>query len=127
MTDDVHAIKVAFNLLFSTYIHTSTTGEKINYESEIITDVTFNGKTKKLKLFIVRNTENLFGTDSMGEFKLWDVPISTFCQKVESVSVESESLKTTLKESFPCFLSGAGKVHKDVGKIPMKGKLATGI
>ena len=65
----------------------TVTGTKIKFEGELITKVTFNGTTKKkLKLFVLMNTENLFGTDWIQEFKLWDLPINTFYQKVESLN-----------------------------------------
>ena len=51
----------------------TVTGTKIKFEGELITKVTFNGTTKKLKLFVVKNTENLFGTDWIQEFNLWDL------------------------------------------------------
>ena len=41
----------------------SVTREKIKFEGELITNVTFQGRAFKLKMFVLRNTENLFGTD----------------------------------------------------------------
>ena len=65
----------------------TVTGMKIKFEWDLITNVTFNGTTKKkLKLFVLKNTENLFGTDSIQEFNMWDLPINTFCQKAESLA-----------------------------------------
>lgn len=61
----------------------SVTGRKIKFEGDVITNVTFNGMTKKLKMYVLRNTENLFGTDWMQKFDLWDLPISTYCQKLK--------------------------------------------
>lgn len=55
----------------------SVTERKIKFEGEVITNVTFNGMTKKLKIYVLRNTENLFGTDWMQKFELLDLPIST--------------------------------------------------
>ena len=47
----------------------AVTGTKIKFEGELITKVTFNGiPKKKLKLFVLKNTENLFGTDWIQEF-----------------------------------------------------------
>ena len=42
---------------------TRITGDKIKFEGEIIIPVSLNGITKKLKVFILKNTENLFGSD----------------------------------------------------------------
>ena len=36
---------------------------KIKFEGELIINATFNGKTLKLELFVLKNTLNLFGTD----------------------------------------------------------------
>ncbi|XP_026441989.1 uncharacterized protein K02A2.6-like, partial [Papaver somniferum] len=79
----------------------SVTGERIKFEGEVITNVTLKGKTLKLKMFVLRNTNNLFGTDWIQKFELWDSPISDFCQKVESFRTEAEKLKKDLRESFP--------------------------
>ena len=48
------------------------TGDKIEFEGEIIIPVSLNGITKKLKVFILKNTENLFGSDWFQKFNLWD-------------------------------------------------------
>lgn len=58
--------------------------DKIKFEGELTIPVILNGITKKLKVFVPKNSENLFGTDWMERFKLWDQPINNFCQKVEN-------------------------------------------
>ena len=78
----------------------TVTGDKIKFESEIIIPVLLNGITKKLKVFVLKNTENLFESDWLQKFNLWDQPINTFCQKVEcitgrSISVFSEQYETS--------------------------------
>ena len=50
---------------------------------------------------MLKNTVDLFGSDWIQEFYLRDLPINTFCQKVESLSTEKQSLKTELKKTFP--------------------------
>lgn len=98
----------------------TVTGEKIQFEGEFSTHVSLNEKTKKLNVCVVKHTENLFGTDWMGQFKLWDVPISSFCQKVQS-STEAESLKESLKKDFPqVFSAGLGKCIKMKAKFQLK-------
>ena len=67
----------------------TVTGVKIRFEGEIIIPVSLNGITKKLKVFVLKNTENLFGSDWYQRFNLWDQPINTFCQKVECITVEA--------------------------------------
>ena len=60
----------------------SVTGENINIFGEVIFTVTLNRVTKKLKAYILRNSDNLFGTDWIEKFNLWDCPMSTFCRKI---------------------------------------------
>ena len=68
----------------------TVTGDKIKCEGEMIIPVSLNGITKKLKVFVLKNTENLFGSDWFQKINLWDQPINTFCQKVESITTEAE-------------------------------------
>ena len=78
----------------------TVTGDKIKFEGEIIIPVSLNGITKKLKVFILKNTENLFGSDWFQKFNLWDQPINTFCQKVECITAEAKEIKMELKVCF---------------------------
>ena len=41
----------------------TVTEDKIKFEGEIIIPVSLNGISKKLKVFVLKNTENLFGLD----------------------------------------------------------------
>ena len=52
---------------------------------ETFINVFFNGKERKLKPFVLQNDQNLFGTDWMKEFDLFNVPINTFCNKKKMV------------------------------------------
>ena len=88
----------------------TVTGDKIKFESEIIIPVSLNGITKKLKVFILKKTENLFGSDWFQKFNLWDQPINTFCLKVECITAEAEKIKMELKGSFlEVFSAGLSK------------------
>ena len=99
----------------------SVTGEKIKFEGEVTTNVTLKGKTKKLKMYILRNTNNLFGTDWIQSFELWDSPISDFCQKIENLTAESEKLKKDLKEAFPdVFSDKLGRCTKMEARFKLK-------
>ena len=51
-------------MLKTSKIARSVTDKKIKFEEEIITNVTFNGTTT-LKIFVLKNTDNLFSTDWM--------------------------------------------------------------
>ena len=97
------------------------TGDKIKFEGEIIIPVSLNGITKKLKVFILKNTENLFGSDCFQKFNLWDQPINTFCQKVECITAEAEKIKMELEGSFPeVFSAGLGKCTIIKAKFELK-------
>ena len=69
----------------------------------------------------MRNTNNLCRTDWMEQFKLWNSPISLFCQEIKGFTNEAESLKKELKIKFSEVFSGClGRCNK------MKGKCSTG-
>ena len=94
----------------------TVTGHKIKFEGEMIIPVSINGITKKLKAFVLKNTENVFGSDWFQKFNPWDQPINTFCQKVEA-----EKIKMELKGSFPeVFSAGLGKCTKIKAKFELK-------
>ena len=99
----------------------TVTWDKIKFEGEIIIPVSTNGITKKLKIFVLKNTENLFGSDWFQKLNLWDQPINTFCQKVECITGETEKIKMELKGSFPeVFSAGFGKCTKIKAKFQLK-------
>ena len=68
----------------------TVTEDKKKFEGEIIIPVSLNGINKKLKVFVLKNTENLFGSDWFQKFNLLDEPINTFCQKVECITALAE-------------------------------------
>ena len=97
----------------------TVTGDKIKFEGEIIIPVSLNGITKKV--FVLKNTENLFGSDWFQKFNLWDQPINTFCQKVEFITAEAEKIKMELKGNFhEVFSAGLGKCTKIKAKFELK-------
>ena len=97
------------------------TGDQIKFEGDIIIPVSLNGITKKLKVFVLKNIKNLFGSDWFQKFNLWDQPINTFCQKVECITTEAEKIKMELKDSFPeAFSAGLGKCTKIKAKFELK-------
>ena len=94
---------------------------KIKFEGELIINTTFNGKTLKSKLFVLKNTNNLFGTDWMAQFQLWDLPVNSCCQKIENLDAEDEKLKKELKEAYPeIFSGGLGKCTKMMAKFELQ-------
>ena len=51
-------------MIKSTKIARSVAGEIIRFEAELITNaITLNGETLKSKSFVLKNMNNLFGTD----------------------------------------------------------------
>ena len=96
----------------------TVTGDKIEFEGEIIIPESLNGITKKLKFFVLKNTENLFGSDWFQKFNLCDQIINTFGQKVECITAEAEKVKMEQKGSFlGVFSAGLGKCTKIKAKF----------
>ena len=99
----------------------SVTGENINILGEVILTVTLSGVTKKLKAYVLKNSDNLFGTDWIEKFNLWDCPMSTFYRKIESTTSNSVNLKKEPKQRFPqVFSDGLGKCPKLKAKLKVK-------
>ena len=108
-------------LLRTTKIARSVTGKKIKFEGEFVANVTLNNETKKLRIFVLKNTTNLFGSDAIQQFELWNSPISTFCQKVEFSTADSEKLLKDLKIKYPeIFSGGLGRCTKMTAKLELK-------
>ena len=79
----------------------------------------YNQKIKKV--FGLKNTENLFGSNWFQKFNLWDQTIYTFCQKVECITAEAKKIKIELKGGFLELLSaGLGKRTKIKAKFEPK-------
>ena len=69
----------------------------------------------------MKNTNNLFGTDWMTQFRLWDLPLNSYSQKVENYGMEAEKLKTNLKQTYPKVFSGSlGRCTKILAKFELK-------
>ena len=66
---------------------------KIKFVGELITNVTFKEKNLKSKMFVMRNKNNLFRTDWMEQFQLWDMAINSFCQKIQNLTAKADKLK----------------------------------
>ena len=79
----------------------SVTDENINILGEVTLTVTLNEVTKKLKAYVLKNSDYLFRTDWIENFNLWDCPKSTFCRKIESATSNSVNPKKELKQRFP--------------------------
>ena len=77
----------------------AVTGDKMKFEGELTLPITLNGTTKKVKVFIHKQSENLFGTDWMERFKLWGQSINNFCNQRENSTTEAQEFKVKLKEN----------------------------
>ena len=111
-------------MMRTTKVARSVTGERIKFHGEVVTNVTLRGKNLKLKVFISKNTSNLFGTDWIQKFKLWDSPTRDFCKKVKNLTAEAEKLKKELKESFPNIYSEKiGRCTKRGAKFELQNKV----
>ena len=63
----------------------------------------------------------LFGTDWMTQFQLWDLPVNSYCQKIENLSTEVEKLKKELKVAYPeIFSGGLGRCTKMMAKFELQ-------
>ena len=66
----------------------------------------------------MRNTNNLFGTDAIKKFNLWDLPISSFCNKIKEYKNDPQIIKEEIKKTFPdVFSEGLGKCKKSLQKL----------
>ena len=54
----------------------SVTRENLKIVEELITNATVKENNLKLKMLVTRNTNNLFGTDWMEQFQIWDMILS---------------------------------------------------
>ena len=66
----------------------------------------------------MRNRNNLFGTNAITKFNLWDLPISSFCIKIKEYKNDPQIIKEEIKKTFPEVLSeGLGRCAKITAKI----------
>ena len=85
------------------------------------------GKIKKAVVLVLKNTKNLFRTDGIALFDLWDLPINSFGNQVIMVTTsnitKTENVKTKLKRKFPevfFFSEGFGTCTKTKAKFEVK-------
>ena len=79
------------------------------------------GRLFNLKLFIMKNTNNIFGTNWMTQFQLWNLPINSFCQKIENLVTKVKKTNKELKEAYPeIFSGGLGRCTKMMAKFKLQ-------
>ena len=76
---------------------------KLKFVSECYTNVTFMGKTLKLKGFVMNRIQNQFGMDWIELFDLFNQSINSF-NYIVSVKSNRIEKKFRLKTKFPEFL-----------------------
>lgn len=109
------------NMVHTQKIAKSVTGKRIKFEGKGILNAKFHGKTTKLSIFVMKDTENLVGTEWMHKFDEWDLTISSFCKKIECEPSEATKLKEELHSQFPeVFSSGLGRCIEFAAKIELK-------
>ncbi len=74
-------------------------GKKLNFKGEFSCNISFMERTFKLKVYVLPGMWNLFGTEWVVLFDLWQLPINSFCKKVgmavKKKSEESEKFILT--------------------------------
>lgn len=66
----------------------------------MVSDITFWAKTCKVKVFVFKNAENVFSTDWMELFGLWDLPINLFYRNINDYSFSNNKVSNKLKYAF---------------------------
>ena len=70
---------------------------------------------------MLKNTDNLFGTDWIEKFNLWDCPMSTFCRKLE-IPITNRKIKTGTQTKIPWgVFRRPWEMYKNESTIPGKG------
>ena len=98
-------------------------GRRLNFHGEFNCNISFVGKTLKTKVYVLQNSANLFGTDWIVLFNLWELPINSFCNKinVSNKNRVTEVFVKKLKIKFPeVFSEGMGTCKKTEAKFEMK-------
>ena len=56
----------------------------------------------------------------MTQFRLWDLPVNSYCQKVENYGTEAEKLKMDLKQTSGSFFWRFRQMYQNAGLIWIK-------
>ena len=100
-------------------------GRKLHFQGEFSCNISFVGKALKSKVYVLQNASNLFGTHWIVLFNLWELPINSFCNKINVSSPfknrVTENMIKDLKTKFPqVFLEGLGICKKTEAKCEGK-------
>lgn len=77
---------------------------------------------KPAKLFVSKNKNlNIFGSDLLGLFNLWDKPFNTFCVREQIFQIKQDDYISILKSKFaPCFEKSLGKCKHFKAHLSLK-------
>ena len=85
--------------------------------------------TLKSKVYVLQNTSDLFGSDCILSFDLWQLSINSYCNRVDisskSKNKETEKLVEDLKNSFPCVFSEGLGNYENQSEIQTERKCET--
>ena len=100
-------------------------GKKLNFKVKFMCHISFREKALKSKVYVLQNASNLFGSDWIVLFDLWQLPINSYFKRVDVSSKcknkETEKLIEYLKNSFPLvFSEGLGKSVNTKVKFELK-------
>ena len=97
-------------------------GRKLHFQGEFSSNVLFVCKTLKSKVYVLQKASNLFGPHWIVLFNLWELPINSFCNKINVSSpfkkpgYRKYDKKSENKISTSIFRR-SGYLQKDGGKI----------
>ncbi|XP_029633877.1 uncharacterized protein K02A2.6-like [Octopus sinensis] len=98
--------------------------KRLVFVGESVCNIILHDQMKKEKVCVLKNSVNLFGTEWMELFKMWNTPVSVLCSNIVG-SVEGstavEGLKRKIKHLFPNVFSGElGYCTKTRAKVVVK-------
>lgn len=100
-------------------------GRRLKFSGEFLCEVSFLGKTKKSKIYVLQNSSNLMGSDLIILFDLFEIPINSFCNRIDvspaGKNKNKDNLIKDLKTEFPrVFSGGLGNCTKTEVKFEVK-------
>ena len=101
----------------------SVCGRKVEFKGELWCNISFNDQTYKTKVYVVPGKNTcLFGVDWIVLFNLWERPVSSFCNRLDTVkSNQMETFLGELRSEFPrVFSEGLGHCVKTEAKFKLK-------
>ena len=101
-------------------------GSKLKFKREFDAKVTLDGEMHKMKIYVeAGKNANLFGTDLIVLFDLWEKPINVFCWQLNALSMgkskQTENFVNKLKSEFnKVFADKLGYCTKTEARFELK-------